>query len=232
MLAPPERPTAALLVGVDYTAGGTVLAPEDAVLVPVIASLGPQLDSVSPATFEAGATLVIRGTGLASPDVGIEFHGAPLIVVERRPDGVEVTVPTGFNDAPQTSAGTWPLTAVRQLSGGRRRSSNPLVAGLRPLLFTGTPGADVIVNGDVYHTIDLGGRLLGRLADDAIAVLLRNGVTYGPYDRFVDPTVPPTVAQSERQLQIPVVPALAHGGYRLILSVNGQQARNSPVVNL
>lgn len=232
MIAPPERPSGALLVGIDYAAGGAVLEPEDAIFVPVIASLGPQLVSVSPAAFEAGDTLIVRGTGLVAPDVAIEFHGAALTVVERRPDRVDVTVPLGFNDAAATSAGTWPLAAVRVLPGPRRRSSNPLIAGLRPLLLTAAPGANVVDAGVTYRTIDLVGRLLGAGADDVVAVLLRNGVSYGPYDRLVDPAVPPPVAQSQRQLQIPAVPALTPGDYRLILRVNGQQARNSPVVTL
>jgi hypothetical protein len=234
MIAPPEPPRAALLVGIDYTAGGAPVAPEDAVLVPVIPSLGPRLESVAPQRFEAGDRLVIRGADLSSADVSIEFHGAALTVVERRPDRVEVKAPVLLNNGLLTSAGTWPLVAVRLLPSGKRRSSNPLLAGLRPVLSTATPGANFLdpVTSTVYRTIDLTGRLLGGGSDDAVAALLRNGVTYGPFDRFVAPAAPPPIAQSARQLQIPANPALPAGGYRLVLRVNGEQARNSPIVNL
>jgi len=234
MIAPAEPPNAALLVGVDYGAGGIVVPPEIAIRIPVLPSLGPQLVSMAPSTFEAGATLRIAGTDLVTPDVAIEFHGVPLTVVERRPDGVEVTAPLALNDGALTSAGTWPLVAVRLLAGGRRRSSNPLIAGLRPILATAVPGPNIVdpVTNIAYRTIDLTGRLLGTDQDDVMAALLRNGVTYGPFDRLIDPAVPPVIAQSQRQLQIPAVPALPAGAYRLVLRVNGQQARSSPIVNL
>jgi hypothetical protein len=234
MIAPPEPPRAALLVGVDYSAGGVPITPQAAVHVPVIPSLGPRLASISPEKFEAGATLFIRGTDLVSPDVSIEFHGAALTVVQRRPDGVEVSAPAALNSGLLTSAGSWPVVAVRLLPGGRRRSSNPLLAGLRPILSTATTGPDFLdpVTNILYRTVNLGGRLLGTDTDDVVAALLRGGLTHGPYDRLVAPAVAPPVAQSQRQLQIPALPALPAGPYRLILRVNGEQARNSPIVNL
>ncbi len=234
MIAPPEPSRAALLVGVDYTAGGALVPPETAIQTPVIPSLGPRLESLSPARFEAGATLVIRGTDMVSLDVSIEFHGTPLTVVERRPDRVEVTVPLALNNGQLTSAGSWPVVAVRLLSGGRRRSSNPLIAALRPILSTAVIGANFLdpATNVLYRTIDLTGRLLGTDEDDVIVALLRNGVVYGPFDRFVPSAVPPPIVQSQRQLQIPALPALPAGAYRLILRVNGEQARSSPIVNL
>jgi hypothetical protein len=234
MVAPPEPPSASLLVGVDYTAGGTPIPAENAIQLPVMPSLGPRLESLSPVRFEAGATLTIRGTDLVSPDVSIEFHGTPLTVVERRPDRVEVTAPAVLNNGQLTSAGSWPVVAVRLLPGGRRRSSNPLIAGLRPVLSTAVTGANFLdpVTNILYRTIDVTGRLLGLDEDDVMVALLRNGVTYGPFDRFVDPLVPPPIDQSQRQLQIPALPPLPAGAYRLILRVNGEQARNSPIVNL
>ena len=234
MIAPPEPATTGLLVGVDYTAGSSTILPEAAVQVAVVPTLGPQLTSVLPLTFEAGAALSIRGTGLTPPEVSLEFDGAPLTIVERRPDGVEATVPLAFNAGVLVSAGTWPLIAVRLLAGGRRRSSNPLVAGLRPLLNTAVVGANVIdpTTNITYRTVNLTGRLLGTDDDDVIAAVRRNGVTYGPFDRFVPPAVPPVIAQSERQLQIPATEPLPAGSYRLILRVNGQQARHSPEIIL
>jgi hypothetical protein len=234
MIAPPEPPRAALLVGVDYTAGGITIPPEQAVQVPVIPSLGPRLESMSPEEFEVGDTLIIRGTDLTSPDVSIEFHGVALTVVDRRPDLVEVTAPALLNNGQLTSAGSWPVAAVRLLSGGRRRSSNPLLGGLRPILSTAVPGPNFLdgTTNILYRTVNLTGRLLGVDGDDVVVALLRNGVTYGPFDRFVAPAIPPPIDQSQRQLQIPAIPALPAGAYRLILRVNGEQARNSPLVNL
>jgi len=234
MIAPPEPPRAALLVGVDYTAGGITIPPEQAVQVPVVPSLGPRLESMSPEEFEAGDTLIIRGTDLTSPDVSIEFHGVALTVVDRRPDLVEVTAPALLNNGQLTSAGSWPVAAVRLLSGGRRRSSNPLLGGLRPILSTAVPGPNFLdlATNILYRTVNLTGRLLGVDGDDAVVALLRNGVTYGPFDRFVAPAIAPPINQSQRQLQIPAIPALPAGAYRLILRVNGEQARNSPLVNL
>lgn len=234
MIAPPEPVAAALLVGVDYTAGSMVIPTESAVRTPVTPSLGPRLDRVTPLMFEAGAMLSIRGTDLITPDVTIEFDGAPLTIVERRPDGVEATVPLAFNDGALVSAGTWPLVAVRLLPGGRRRSSNPLVASLRPILTTAVVGLnvlDVTTNVD-YRTVELTGRLLGTPADDVIVALRRNGISYGPYDRLIDPLLPPAIAQSERQIQIPAAEPLPAGAYRLIVRVNGMQARHSPLINL
>jgi hypothetical protein len=234
MIAPPEPPRAALLVGVDYTAGGTPISPDAAVQVPVVSSLGPRLESVSPEAFEAGDALTVFGADLTSQDVAIEFHGVALTVVYRQPDRVEITAPALLNNGQLTSAGSWPLVAVRVLPGGKRRSSNPLLARLRPLLSTAVTGAnflDVATNIQ-YRTIDLAGRLLGTDGDEVIVALLRNGVTYGPFDRFVAPTIPPPIDQSQRQLQIPANPPLPAGAYRLILRVNGEQARNSPIVIL
>lgn len=234
MIAPPEPPRAALLVGVDYTAGGVPIPPETAVHVPVMLMLGPRLQSLSPETFEAGDTLVIRGADLMSPDVSIEFHDVPLTVVDRRPDGVYVIAPVLLNNGQLTSAGWWPVVAVRLLPGGKRRSSNPLVAGLRPILSTAASGANYLdpATNILYRTIDLTGRLLGVDSDDVVVAFLRNGITYGPFDRFVAPAVPPPIDQSQRKLQFPANSTLPAGAYRLILRVNGEQARNSPLVNL
>jgi hypothetical protein len=233
MIAPPEPPATALLVGVDYTAGGAIVPFETAVRIPVIPSLGPRLASISPATFEAGDTAAIRGTDLASPDVAIEFHGVPVAVTERRPDGVDVTIPAAFNNGLLTSAGTWPLVAVRLLPGGRQRTSNPLLAGLRPIVTGAVPAGtflDPVTNVN-YVNIDIDGRLLGTATDDVVAALLRDGVTRGPFDRLVAPPAAPAIEQSARRLQVPDA-GLPAGAYRLVLRVNGQQARNSPVVNL
>jgi hypothetical protein len=234
MIAPSEPPRAALLVGVDYTAGGVTTPVQTAVQVPVIPSVGPRLQSMSPEEFEAGDTLIIRGTDLTSPDVDIAFHGAALTIVDRRPDRVEVVAPAVLNNGQLTSAGTWPVIAVRNLPGGKQRSSNPLLAGLRPILSSAVPGPNFLdgTTNILYRTIDLTGRLLGTDSDDAIVAFLRNGVTYGPFDRFMPPAVPPPLDQSQRQLQFPANPALPAGAYRLILRVNGEQARSSPIVNL
>jgi hypothetical protein len=119
------------------------------------------------------------------------------------------------------SASSHPLTVVRTLSTGRRRSSNIAIVNLLPELSAATFDAG---------EIDLQGFHLGTVADDVVVGLYRNGATVRSYDGVVDAAGAPP-AQTHRRVKLEP-PALPGGAYRVVLRVNGQQARQSPEVTL
>ncbi|MGE5418484.1 MAG: hypothetical protein ACM3N1_00105, partial [Accumulibacter sp.] len=80
---------------------------------------------------------------------------------------------------------------------------------------------------NVFGNIVMTGILLGGENDDIIVALYKDGMTVKVFDEF---TV--TLAQSALTLAIDQSQAVPPGKYRVILRVNGQQAKNSPEVDL
>ena len=72
--------------------------------------------------------------------------------------------------------------------------------------------------------------------DELVIRLVRNGVAVRLFDSFVRPAAPvppnPVIIQQQMRLQIPNTAPIAQGRYRLILRVNGSQAKNSPEVDI
>ena len=111
---------------------------------------------------------------------------------------------------------------MRQLLPNQRyRGSNLITARLLPVLSGATLAAG---------TLTLTGLLLGNEDDDVLVALYRDGVTVRVFDRAV-----PSADQT--QLTVTGIAAAAAapdpftaGDYRVVLLVNGQQARNSPTI--
>ncbi|MDM0004340.1 Pvc16 family protein [Variovorax sp. J22G73] len=228
MIVPGTDPASSLLVGVDYeTTPNTVIGGEG-VQVDVQPTLGPTLERVEPEAFEAGDTLTLFGDDLNGGDLEAVLDGVVLTVTGRRPDRLQVKAEgspavTPVADGTVISAGEHPLTVRRRISPTRTRSSNLVAARLLPTL-TGA----AMAGGD----LTLSGNLLGTDADDVIVALLRNGVAVRQFDTVVAsgaPAVPPW----QQTLTVPgVAAAVGAGVYRVVLRVNGQQARSSPDVTV
>lgn len=233
MIAPGQPASYSLLVGVDY-ANSTVPG-LDAVHVPVLPSMGPTIDKVDPEEFETGASVAVEGTDLLLPNLVVLLDRALLAVTSQRTDRLTFDVSTSLEGGDVLSAGSLPLEVAQEVGTGRRRRSNPLIAGLLPRLDSAVViPADVvrIVPADpaspVTARITLTGVLLGREEDDVYAALFADAGVVQMFDAFGRPTTDQTVLV----LDTPVAKAVPQGDYRVILRVNGRQARNSPSVHL
>jgi len=89
----------------------------------------------------------------------------------------------------------------------------------------------------VFGNIDLTGRLLAGTEDDILVALYRDGVIVKMLDEEFNFTVPqppppPDPPWTRIRLEMKEPDAVPPGRYRIILRVNGQQAKNSPEVEL
>ncbi|PXX69517.1 Protein of unknown function [Pseudomonas sp. LAMO17WK12:I10] len=221
MIVPPSLPRGSLLVGVDYSTAPETLIGRDGVRIAVIPSLGARLERLEPATFEVGATLTLYGDDLSASSMEVVLGNVPLTIVERQVDRLVVTAEgspgTPIASGGTLSAGEMPLVAHRRLSPTRTRSSNLLAARLLPTLHSAA-----LVAGN----LELQGLLLGSASDDVMVLFYResDGVTVHLFDT-------PTSAPDQQSLAIPgAAAAVPAGSYRVILRVNNQQAKASPIV--
>jgi hypothetical protein len=232
MIAPGEPPSYSQLVGVDYTTGTTI--GEKGIRVPVLPSFGPSLTSIVPLTFEVGASLILEGTDFNLEGVSVDMAGENLPITAQLPDRIAATVPASLGGGTSLSAGSHPIAVVQTLPSGRKRSSLPILGGLLPRLDTAvasavaptsaTPGAPVTA------VIDMTGVLLSRNTD-AVFVGLANSAT-GRVVRIFDQFTRPVPNQTQLRLTITTALAVPAAFYRVILRVNGRQARNSPEIDL
>jgi hypothetical protein len=227
MIVPASPSNSSLLVGIDYSTAPQTVIGEDGVVIDVIPSLGPALDRVEPAAFEAGETIELFGNDLHGADIEVALGDQVLTILERRPERLRVTVegtpPAPIASGSTLSAGELALVARRRLSPTRVRSSQVRLARLLPTV----TGAN-LVGADLQVT----GRLLGRGplqpgTDDVVVGFYRDGRTVRLFDVVDD-------ASNQNLLTVPGVTAagLAAGEYLVIVKVNNQQARFSPPVVL
>jgi hypothetical protein len=231
LLAPAAPPSYSQLVGIDYAAGGAVIG-EKGIHVPVLPSFGPALADLEPAQFEVGDTVRVTGTDLHLEGVAVNLGPVALTVVEKRPERLTLKVPAAIAAGDLVSAGSHPIVAVQTLPTGRRRSSNLLVGGLRPRIDAAAAGSVTAVSpaptAPVTAVIDLGGVLLSAPDDAAFLGLFASGKVVRVFDQFTR-----TVGdQTKLRVTIPPEAPIPRGFYRVILRVNGQQARSSPEVDL
>jgi hypothetical protein len=142
-----------------------------------------------------------------------------LTITDRRPDRLTVTVEgtpgTPIASGTALSAGEHPLIVRRRLSPTRTRSSNLLAARLLPTITAATLPAG---------NLSIAGRLLGTDSDDAVVALYQEGRTVRLFDVV-------TPSANQQSLGIAGVGAgVPAGTYKVVLIVNGQQARSSPEV--
>ena len=248
MIATEEPPSYSLLVGVDYTTtpDPTVIG-EQGIQNLVIPSLGPVITDISPVSFEVDDTVTIYGTDLHLADLSVLLGPIELPPTMQKPDELKFVVRRDVATSSAISAGSHPVSVRLALPGGKRRQSNLLVGNLLPKLGD-PPGVPAVTVGPVNTTgappmafadIDLQGLLLGKDADDVFLALYKDGRTVKLFDVFTNiPPVPPPpppaseLLQSGKRLSMTAADAVPPGDYLAILRVNGQQAKNSPVVRL
>jgi hypothetical protein len=240
MIAASALPGYALLVGVDYE-DDTIIG-EDGIRIPVLPSLGPVLTDVAPVSVDPGDTLTVTGIDLDLPNLSATLGTADIPITAQRTDSLRCAVDGAIAGGTVISAGAHGLTVAQQLASGRFRRSNPVVVGLRPVVTAAVPqGIARTVPADpaspVAGSIDLTGVLLGGPQDDVFVALYKNGATARVFDTFTappppPPPPPPVTPQTLMRVSIPVADPIEQGVYRVILRVNGQQARTSPTVDL
>jgi hypothetical protein len=199
--------------------------------------MGPQLTEVTPTSFEADpnpqlhAVLTLSGSELNLPGLAVELGPAELAVTAQQPDELRCRVDGNIAEGHTISAGSHPLSVVQLLAMGRRRSSNLLIANLLPKL-TGAKFAASTAPGE-RGTITLEGVLLGREVDDILVAFYQNGRVIRTFDEFE--VMPPAQATDQEQTKLDLrlkTDDIQPGKYRVILRVNGQQAKASPEVNI
>ena len=242
MIATGEPSSYSLLVGIDYF-NETVIG-EDGVQLLILPAMEPKIDAILPTKITPPlstetAFLTIRGSNLAISDLKVRFGAVELEIVAQSPDILKCELNENLRNGNVISAGSHPVCVVQELPDGKERSSNLLVANLLPVLtnvgFTPDP------NPEIFGTLDLEGFLLGTRRDDVFVALYR-AVPTDPtdptsptrrivklFDRFEE--IVPT-PDSQTRLRVQMTEAIASGDYRVILRVNGQQAKNSPEVTI
>ena len=227
MIAPPEPPSYALLVGIDYTTVPPTVIGEAGRKLDILPSLGIGLDEVTPSQFEVNSTITITGQDLNLSGVQVFLGPAALAITPPATSGqLQCVVNGGIAAGSVLSAGSHPLLARQTLPSGRFRSSNLLVGQLLPTLTTATPSGLVKVGAALVRgNLQINGQLLGTPNDDVLVAFYRNGAVERVFDAVLS-----TPTQTQLNLSLPPPQAIPLGNYRIILRVNGQQARNSPEI--
>lgn len=233
MIATDEPASNSLLVGVDYTASQVI--GDMGVKIPVIPSMGPMITQLSPSKLEVGDTLSIFGRDLGLSDLSVCIGKAELSVTSQQSNKLQCSVKGTIGNGSIISAGSHIVSIVQTLPTGKRRPSNALVVELLPRLTSVMPNKQFTVipatNNDpvvkVYGNLEMTGTLLGGEKDDILVALYQDGKTVKVFDVF-------TTSQDQSTLTLEILPsqAVPSGKYRIILRVNGQQARSSPEVDL
>lgn len=234
MIAATEPPPGSLLVGIDYTKQPpqTLEEKEKGVHIPVIPSLGPEITGISPQKFEVDETVTVKGNNLDLSGLFVRFGGVELGVTAQPAGKLQFKINGVIKAGQAISAGSHPLQVVKTLSYGRTRSSNLQIAYLLPTvkgavvdtlsLYTETETATSYITGNLTLT----GILLGNDKDDIIVSFYRDGKVVS----FIEVTGTPP--QTQLDVQIKANHRVLPGIYRVILAVNGQQAKSSPEVSL
>lgn len=220
-----------LLVGVDYTAVPNRVIGEKGIQTLVIPSPRPIIDLVSPTKFEVDSTLTIFGKNLDLSGLSVSMGQAELLVTSQQSNKLQCVVNGAIKSGSVISAGSHPISVVQALPTGRIRSSNLLLGNVLPTLTEAIPNSVTHVApldpaSNVFGNIEMTGFLLGVEKDDIFVGLHREGKVIKMFDEFIE-----TPDQSALTLNILDSQGVPSGKYRVILRVNGQQARNSPVVD-
>jgi hypothetical protein len=239
MIAGGELPSYALLVGVNYDTAPPSIIGEAGIQIPVTPSLGSTITEVSPATFDRGDTVTVKGDDLQMGNLSIKFGPIELPITMQRPDRLQFVVRPDIATPQVISAGSYPLAVSQLLPTGRRRNSNTLIGNLRPVIgsvalfgATSTVAAAPPPVGWKFATIDVTGELLGRNdVDDFYLSLYQNGKTFALLDAQDDQS-PPGAPQTQRRFQMAESDAVPPGRYMAIYRVNGQQAAQGFAIDL
>jgi hypothetical protein len=238
MVAAAEPGNYSLLVGVDYTNPPNLSDPY--VGIDVIPSMGPHIDEISPVGFELNEIepeeVTIIGTDLHLSGLSVMLGPVDLPVTMQQPEKLRFKVDPTIIKASGISAGSHPICVVENLAKtGKRRKSNSVIGNLVPTLDSVVPGAAVIDDPGLpirsHRDIKLTGKMIGVDEDDIIIAFYQNGQVIKMFDVFIPlpPAVPP--GQLTRHFVLSSHDGIPAGVYNVILSVNGQQAPQSPLIN-
>ncbi|HYO99717.1 MAG TPA: DUF4255 domain-containing protein [Pyrinomonadaceae bacterium] len=235
MIASDEPASYSLLVGVDYTtAPAPTVIGEEGVQIPVIPSLGATITEISPAAFEVGDTITIYGEDLHLSGLSVMLGAVELPVIAQQPDQLKCLISEELVTGDVISAGSHAVAVAQTLVTGRRRMSNLLIGNLLPTL--DAVGISTLVAGPpIIFAVDVSGRLLGKREDDVYLAFYKDGKSVKVFDSFADeevpPPAPPDPPQTEKRLKLKAG-TVAPGKYLLLLRVNGQQAKQSAVLEI
>ncbi|HEY8613169.1 MAG TPA: Pvc16 family protein [Roseomonas sp.] len=238
MIAPNQPEPFSGVVGVDVTTAPPVVIGRAGIGIAVLASLGPSLSRLRPPVFDPGEVLVLEGDDLHLSGLEARLGEVPIRITAQRPDRITLVAEgqliPGMTQGPiagggTISAGEHALTLLQALPNGRFRRSNLLLARLRPVV------ASAALDG--AGTLTVQGTLLGRWEDDILLALQRDGM---PPLIFEAGLAPPTVAPArsiipgagQKTLTVNGLTGVAAGEWRVVVRVNGQQARAIPTVTV
>jgi hypothetical protein len=237
MIATREKPAHSLLVGVDYTkTPPDNIIGEKGVKIDVLPSLGPTISSLIPDSIEPDTSIVILGNDLNLTGLTVHIGPATFPVDKQTQNKLSCKIDHINAGGNKISAGSHPISVIQKLNNGRNRSSNLLTSNLLPVInsvntsgivvttTTSSPPQDI-----VKAKIQLFGFLLGTSFDDISLSFFKDGNVHYKFD---NPTSPPGLDQTQLNLDIVNNDEVLAGTYRLILHVNGQQAKYSPEITL
>jgi len=224
LIAPSIPPNYSFLVGIDYTKDPNVVIGLDGFSLDVIPSLGPALDAVSPERIDFGGTFDLTGTDLHLANLEVQLGNVPIPVIAQRPDRLTCRADLSVALGAVLVAGAQTIVVRQNLASGRSRDSDPLIGRLLPTLSAAAGGPYVADgSGNLSGPLTLTGELLGTDESDIVVAFYRDGAVALSTD-----VVTTNATQTSLTLAISVAHPLAPGEYRIILRVNGQQAKNSP----
>ena len=233
MIATRASSSYSLLVGIDYTSECIVREDKGIEQIPVVPSIGPTITAIAPEQFEPGTTLTIRGENLNLSNLSVQLGPIELPIIAQSAEFLQCQIDDDgdINQGRTISAGSQTLAVSQTLASGRLRSSNLILANLIPVITE----VEVATSSepDIFRNIDLTGKLLGRDSDTVCVALYQEGKTVKTFDYEFESLDPPSTTSvlMRRRLKIHD-DAVPPGRYRVILSVNHQQARNSPEILL
>ena len=207
--APPEYAPLVLTVG-----------PANAGVV-VLPSLGPVVRKCDPEQFEAGAPFELLGTDLAGYDE-ILVGTTSFVAVPTPKGGLGTTIAAGNAIA----AGAYPVCVARTLPSGHKRTSNAILGRLLPVVTAANKVAPLSQSGTRrFGSFRVTGRQLGGPDGSIFCAMYRDGES----KLLLEPEAGGTGTLLTFKLS--ARQALEKGNYVVILRVNGEQAKNSPVLD-
>jgi len=247
MIESSSPPSYSLLVGMDYTKDPIMKIGEEGIKIDIESFfIQPVIVGIERQKFEFGETFYVEGKNLDIADLSIYLGSLELDIISQKKDILECKIDLSeIDDENLIVAGNYPIYLTQHLTGTKIRKSNIVIGSLIPKVDSATPNSLEIVADPITAQefikkgdIDILGNLLGRqnenVKDDVVAGLFRDGKTTNVLTEFtaIPSTQPGELPQRNVILHIQISDKVVPEIYRLIYTVNGQQAMNSPEVRL
>ncbi len=236
MIAAVEPSSYSLLTGIDYTITPETVIGEEGIHIDVLATMGMRLTGVTPPSAVAGETIVVSGENLTVTDVVARIGPVELPVSASGDGSLKILLENMTVVVPDNiSAGQHQFSLIRQLDAGHTRTSNLLVFELLPTVSAVSAGTLSVINPAEVNkllrgTFEVQGTFLGDEAADVFVALYAQGRVVQLLSDVSDVGGAPV--QTRKLVTIPERQAVPPGKYRVIVSVNGSQARQSPELEL